>query len=372
MKKIITVFLLSYTISFGLTQQEKDLLLKVIQGAYKDKIYSVAVKKSQEYLKKTDKNDIYRRQVYKILFYSLYYTKNKKDFWKLIESSDIPEEDRDIYYQLGLNLFKDEPDKLEYFYKKLEKKLADDKKEKIAKFLAVEYVKRKKWEKVLSLPSYKSVNLYKLIALYRLRRYEDVIKKTEYLGIYPQEVKDTVLYFRGLAFSKLGKEKKAVSTIEAITFKTPEMIKFLANYYLKHKNYLYAQRYLKILSLEDEYKDYAYYYLGVIEDILKRYKEALRYYKKASVYKTKYGKRAKERISILEKALPVYSVRLILLSSKKKAEGFIKEKKLKDCFIKKYKEYYGVYCGKFDDIEDAKKFQRELQEKGFDTWIQKI
>ncbi len=374
-KRLFVFALFLHSFAFAMPQNEKDLLLRIIQGAYKDKIYSVAISKSKEYLKKADKNDQYRNQIYKILFYSLYYTKNKDEFWKLtkeIEKENLPKEDKETFYKLGLNLFKDEPEKLEYFYKKLNDKLPEENKEIITKVLAVKYLKNKQWEKVLSLPKSKEINLYRVIALYKLKKYKDVIKETENLGNFPADVKDTVLYFRGLAFSKLGKEKKAVDTIEAITFKTPEMIKFLANYYLKHKKYIYAQRYLRILSLEDEYKDYAYYYLGVIEDLSKNYRKAINYYRKASVYKTKYGKKAKERLSILEKAVPIYSVRLILLSSKEKAQHFIREKGLKDCFVKKYKKYYGVYCGKYENLEDAKKAKESLKKKGFDTWIQKM
>ncbi len=374
-RNIVIFLLLLFNISFGLTNQEKEQILRVIQGAYKDKIYSVVITKSLEYLKKTNKKDKYRKDVIKALMYSLYYTKNKDLFWKEIKEiskENIPEEDKKTYYKLGLNLFKDQPEKLAYFYEKLQGDIPAYEKRKILKFLALEYMKKGKWEDVLSLPDNKEIVLYKVIALYKLKRYKDVIKKTDKLGIFPPDVKDTALYFRGLAFYKLGKEKNAVKTIEAITFKTPEMIQFLANYYLKKKNYLYAERYLKILTLEEGFKDYAYYYLAVIEDLAKNYKKAIEYYKKAAAYNTKYGKKAKERLKVLEKALPLYSVRLILLSSEDKAKSFIKKKKLKNCFVKKYKSLYGVYCGKFETLEDAKAFSKKLQEKGFDTYIQKL
>ena len=374
-RNIVIFLLLFFSISFGLTNQEKEQILRIIQGAYKDKIYSVVITKSIEYLKKTDEKDKYRKDVIKALMYSLYYTKNRNLFWKKIKEiskENIPEKDKKTFYKLGLNLFKDQPEKLSYFYKKLQGDIPVYDKRKILKFLALEYMKKGQWKEVLSLPDNKDIILYKVIALYKLKKYKDVIKKTDKLGDFPSDVKDTALYFRGLAFYKLGKEKKAVSTIEAITFKTPEMIQFLANYYLRKKNYLYAERYLKILTLEEGFKDYAYYYLAVIEDLAKNYKKAIHYYKKAATYNTKYGKKAKERLKILEKALPFYSVRLILLSSEKKAKSFIKKKNLKNCFVKKYKSLYGVYCGKFENLEGAKSLARKLQEKGFDTYIQKL
>ncbi len=374
-RNILFTFLALFYFSFGITQQEKEQILRVIQGAYKDKIYSVVITKSLEYLKKTNKKDRYRKDVTKALMFSLYYTKNKDLFWKQIKSisqEPLSEEDKKTFYKLGLNLFKDDPEKLSFFYEKLQGEIPEYDKKRILKFLALEYMKKGQWNKILSLPDSKDINLYKVIALYKLKRYKDVIKKTDKLGDFPSDVKDTALYFRGLAFYKLGNEKKAVETIEAITFKTPEMIQFLANYYLKKKNYLYAERYLKILTLEEGFKDYAYYYLAVIEDLTKNYKKAIHYYKKAAVYNTKYGKKAKERLKVLEKALPLYSVRLILLSSEDKAKSFIKKKKLENCFVKKYKNLYGVYCGRFENLEEAKDFAKKLQEKGFDTYIQKL
>ncbi|NPA54273.1 MAG: hypothetical protein GXO21_06345, partial [Aquificae bacterium] len=95
--------LLIFSFSFAITEAEKNQLIKVIQGAYKDKIYSVAITKSKEYLKKTDKQDIYRKQIYKILFYSLYYSKNKTEFWNFIrkiESENLPSKDKETFYKL--------------------------------------------------------------------------------------------------------------------------------------------------------------------------------------------------------------------------------------------------------------------------------
>ncbi len=365
-------------LSYGFTEKERDVLLRIIQGAYQDKVYSVSLEKSKNYLKKAPKDDRYRLEVLKILLYSSYHLKKKEDFLyglNLLEKEKIPENEKAKFYRLALNLFKEEPDKLVKILKKAKKYLSKDEEKKYTKFLILYYMKNKKWDKILSFPPEKNINLYRVIALYKTGKFKDVIKETQLLSRFPPDVKDSVLYLRGLSFYKLGNEKKAVDTVEAITFKTPEMIKFLTGYYLKKKKYIYAQRYLKILTLEEGYKDYAYFYLGVIEDLSKNYVKALKYYKKASAFKTEYGKKAKKRMLILQKALEnrkFYSVRVILLSQKENAERFIKENNLNGCFVKPYKSFFGVYCGRFEKKEEAEKYRNKLKELGFETVIQKI
>jgi len=365
-------------LSYGFTEKERDVLLRIIQGAYQDRVYSVSLEKSKNYLKKAPEDDRYRLEVLKILLYSSYHLKKKEDFLyglNLLEKEKIPENEKAKFYRLALNLFKEEPDKLVKILKKAKKYLSKDEEKKYTKFLVLYYMKNKKWDKILSFPPEKNINLYRVIALYKTGKFEDVIKETQLLSKFPPDVKDSVLYLRGLSFYKLGNEKKAVDTVEAITFKTPEMIKFLTGYYLKKKKYIYAQRYLKILTLEEGYKDYAYFYLGVIEDLSKNYVKALKYYKKASAFKTEYGKKAKKRMLILQKALEnrkFYSVRVILLSQKENAERFIKENNLNGCFVKPYKSFFGVYCGRFEKKEEAEKYRNKLKELGFETVIQKI
>ncbi len=375
-KKAFVLFLYFSIVAFGITDKEKNTLLKIIQGAYEDRLYSISLKKGEEYLKKTSRDDKYRAEVLKVVLFSAYYLKNKNEFLKwlnVLEKEKVKGLDR--FYRLALELFKDEPDKFLQFYKKLEKYLTDEEKKRYIKIVAILLAKKGNWKDILSLPKDKSINLYRVIAFYKTGKYRQVIKETDKLSEFPPDTKDTVLYFRGLAFYKLGNEKKAVGTIEAITFKTPEMIKFLTNYYLKKKKYIYAERYLKVLSLEKEYQDYAFYYLGVLEDLSKNYKKAIHYYKKASVFNTKYGKLAKKRLQILEKALKnkkLFSVRIILLSKKSKAVDFIKKNNLKDCFVKKYKNLYGVYCGSFETKKEAIEYSKKLKDKGFDTVISKI
>ncbi|MDQ7056665.1 MAG: hypothetical protein Q9M89_09540 [Persephonella sp.] len=209
-----------------------------------------------------------------------------------------------------------------------------------------------------------------MIALYKLGRYKDLISFTEQMSKFDPEDKDSVLYYRGLAYFSLGDKDRAAQIIESVTFKTPEMVKFLASYYLKKKDYIKAERYLKILTLEKGFKDYAYYFLGVIQDLNKDYKKALRYYKKAAAYRTDFGKLAQKRISQLKKVGVVppdkyYSVRIILYSTKSKAESLIKGRKLSDCFVRKHKKFYGVYCGKFESKKETVKRREELRKAGF-------
>ncbi|RMD47002.1 MAG: hypothetical protein D6831_00775, partial [Aquificota bacterium] len=45
---------------------------------------------------------------------------------------------------------------------------------------------------------------------------------------------------------------------------------------------------------------------------------------------------------------------------------------LNDCFVKPYKSFFGVYCGKFEEKEEAEKLRKKLRDLGFETFIQKI
>ncbi len=372
MRTVIFVLLI-FSLSYGLSEKQRESLLKLIQGLYQDRVYNVAQKKCIEYLEKTHLEDPYREKVIKILFHSLYNSHNKEGFVKainLIKNEKIKEDTAKEIFSLGMNLLKDEPEKQAEIVKFYLPYLKGYKKEEFYRLLASLYIKGKKWNEILKLPEKKYLNLYKAIALYKLKRYKDLINFTEEMRKFEPDDKDKILYYRGLAYFNLGNKDKAAQIIEAITFKTPEMVKFLASYYFKKKDYIKAEKYLKILTLEKDYKDYAYYFLGVIEDLDKDYKKALRYYKKAAAYKTDFGKLAQKRINQLKKAGVVpserhYSIRIILYSSKNKAEALIKKKNLSDCFVKKYKKFYGVYCGRFESKKDAEKRRKELKKAGF-------
>ncbi|NPA16299.1 MAG: hypothetical protein GXO05_01005 [Aquificae bacterium] len=371
--RIFAVFLALFLTAYAFSEKERDTLLRVIQGLYQDRVYNIAAKKCEEYLEKASENDPYREKVIKVLFHSLYNAKDKKGFLAALNtvsgyklSPDIAEE----IFTLGMKLFDKEPAGQAEVVRFYIDYTDGYRKKQLYLLLAKLYTEAKLWDRILKLPDYKELNFYKVIALYKMGRYDDLINFTEEMAKFLPEDKDNVMYYRGLAFFKKGDIKKAVSIIESVTFKTPEMVKFLSDYYIKEKNYLKAERYLRILSLENGYKDYAYYYLGVIYDLDKKYKKASQYYKKASQFKTKYGQLARKRLLQLKEAGVIegekfYSVRIILYSDKIRAENLIRKKSLTDCFVKKYKKYYAVYCGMFKNRADAQKERKLLKKKGF-------
>ncbi|ACO03810.1 MAG TPA: hypothetical protein DEP48_09180 [Persephonella sp.] len=383
MGKILIILLITVGLSFGLTEQEKDRLLMLIQGLYKDKVYSLAAKKAQEYLDKTDPDDPYREKVFILQLQAYIKEGNKEKVLSMIDrvnSYNFSEETKKRVYATVLSFFEKNPDEKAEVLKRIIRYTEGYERKKLLEKLAAIYYKNKRWAKILELPPEKELNLLKLIALYKMGRYMDVIKETERMEKYLPDQKDDVLYYRALAFFKLGREDKAASYMEAITFKTPEVIKFLSGYYFKRKKYLIAEKYLRLLTLEKGYKDYAFYMLGVIEDQGKRYKKAAEYYKKASEFKTRYGDLARKRILQLKKAGVIdtegktyYSVRVILFYSEKRAKKFIKRYGLEECFTKPYKKYIAVYCGMYQTKKEAVKEKKRLMEKGLkDVIIEKI
>ncbi len=383
MRYILIFLLITAGLGFGLTEQEKDRLLMLIQGLFKDRVYSLSAKKAQEYLDKTDPDDPYREKVFLLQLQAYIKEGDREKILSMIDSVnkyEFREETRKRVYATVLNVFEENPDDKAEVLKRIIRYTQGYERKQLLEKLASIYYRNKKWAKILELPPEKELNLIKLMALYKMGRYMDVIKETERMKKYLPDQKDDVLYYRALAFFKLGREDKAASYMEAITFKTPEVIKFLSGYYFKRKKYLLAEKYLKLLSIEKGYQDYAFYMLGVIEDQEKRYKKAAEYYKRAAEFDTKYGKLANKRINQLRNAGVIgnkgksyYSVRVILFYSQKKAKDFIKKYELEGCFIRPYKKYIAVYCGSFDTKKEAVKEKKKLIRKGFkDIIIEKI
>ena len=381
MKRYLLTFLLIFSISSAFSEKQRDTLLKVIQGLYQDKVYNITVKKCEEYLEKADPDDPYREKVIKVMFHSLYNSKDKKGFLRYIsyiQGEKISPDTAKEIFALGIKLFEKDPVKkaevIEFFLPFTKGYERDQ----LEKLLATLYIKGNLWDRILKLPDKKQINIYKVIALYKQGRYKDLINFTEKMSKFLPEDKDSVLYYRGLSFFNLGKKEKAVKEIESITFKTPKMIKFLASYYLKKKDYIKAERYLKLLTLEKGYRDYAFYYLGVIEDISKNYKKAEKYYKKAAQYKTEFGSIAKKRLKQLERAGVLgeevfYTVRIILYKTEEEGKNLIKKRGLKDCFVARYKKYFGVFCGKYKDKKKAVLLRDKLRKSGFkDAVIDRI
>ena len=368
MRKIVLIFLLIVGLSYGFSEKERDTLLRVIQGLYKDGVYSTAAQKGLEYLKKAPEDDPYREKIIKLIFSSLYKSGDKKQYLKYIyaiKDQKISPETAEYIYLLGLKLFKDSPEKakLIQFYLPFASK---DKQKALYKELAIIYAKNKNWQAIEKLPDIKQLRLFKVLALYKQKKYKQLLEYTQQLGKFPPETKEKVLYYRALSFIKTKQPEKAVKELEAITFKTPDMLKFLAGYYLKKKNYIMAERYLKQLTTEEKYKDFAYYYLGVIQDLNKNYKKAAKYYLKAAKFKSKYGQFAQKRLQQFKKAkvLSEYSVRVAVFSTEDKARKLLKKLNIKECFVKKYKNYYGVFCGKSVSKEELKPLQQKIKSKG--------
>ncbi len=386
MKKIL-IFLILITFSINTFGQEKNenlnRLLLLIQGAYNDGLYSIAAQKAETYLKITPKNDPKRTEIIKLLANSYYYAKEKEKLLQLIDRLDeeyIPYQEKIKIMYLTAKLLSEEKDE-QNLVKLLERMMpmvSENEKKGIAKTLATIYYKNKEWEKLIKLPRVRDINLLRVIALYKLGRYEDVVKETALIDNFKIDNKDDVLYYRGLAFKKLGKEKEAALSFENITFKTPEIINFLATYYFNTKNYLKAERYFKMLSLEKKYKDYAYYALGIIQEHYKDFKSAVKYYKKAAKFDTKYGKLARKRLDQIKKAgmmptVSVYTIQIIAYNTPDQAKRFIKKKGLKECFVKEKSGLYAVFCGKFKTKKEAVSLLEEMRNKGFsDAFITKV
>ncbi len=386
MKKII-IFLILITFSINIFAEEKsenlNRLLLLIQGAYNDGLYSIAAQKAETYLKITPKNDPKRAEIIKLLANSYYYSKEKEKLLKLINELDeeyIPYQEKIKIMYLAAKLLSEEKDE-ENLVKLLERMMpmvSENEKKEIAKTLATIYYKNKQWEKLTKLPRVRDINLLRVIALYKLGKYQDVVKETALINNFKIDNKDDVLYYRGLALKKLGKEKEAALSFENITFKTPEIINFLATYYFNTKNYLKAERYFKMLSLEKDYKDYAFYALGIIQEHYKDFKSAIKYYKKAAKFNTKYGKLARKRLEQIRKAgmmpkVSVYTIQIIAYNTPEQAKRFIKKKGLKNCFVEEKNGLYSVFCGKFKTKKEALNFLEEMKSKGFtDAFITKV
>ncbi len=380
-KIIISLLIISYTVS---AKQDLNRLLLLIQGAYKDKVYSFAAKKAEEYLKVAPRDDPRREKVIKILAGSYFFTKNDEKLISLVDRLDYEDVSLKTKREILLLIAKllKEKGKENELITILEKLLpitAGKEKEKIVETLGKLYYKRKNWEKLVDLPDLKSINMLKVIASYKLGNFYDVIRLTTRPENFLPDQKDDVLYYRGLAYIKLGKKNLAAKAFEQITFKTPKVIEFLANYYFKNKDYLRAERYYKLLTLEKDYKDYAFYMLGVIQEQYKNYKRAYQYYKKISHLNTKYGKLAKDRIIAFKKAgiIPkekFYTVRVITLFSEEKTKRILRQIDIPECFIRDVdKTKFIIFCGQYRKKEEARHLLEKIKEMGFtDAYVTQL
>ncbi|HIE58838.1 MAG TPA: tetratricopeptide repeat protein [Persephonella sp.] len=369
MKKVIYMLLFLSFFAFSNEKNDEKLkkLLTIIQGSFNDKVYTITIQKAKEYLKLAPENDKYREKVAKILVYSFVKSKNYniEDIISLIEKLKLSKDTKIYIYSVLLKEAKNNKIK-----KTLLLKLYSLTKNKkfLIKLASILY-KEKNYSEILKLPDIKEINLYKVIAFYKQKKYKELVNFTEKMSKFPPENKDEVLYYRGLALIKIGKKEKGIKTLEAITFKTPKIIKYIANYYLKNGKYIFAEKYLKMLYLEEKEREFALFYLGYVNEKQKDYQKAYEYYKKLLNAKNeKYKKLAMQRIIYLKSLgkLPkekLYSIRVVLYKNIDKAKRFIKNKKLDECFVYPYKKLIGVYCGIFYDKEVAKVEKEKLKNK---------
>ncbi len=356
-------------------------LLVLTKGLYEDGFYSLAYHKAKEYLKEYPKDIKNRDALLKIMLYSAIKSKNDElifDFIDFINKMDISDDFKDRVYATIIKESIKNDEKLKEILEKIIPYVKD--KELKKKFLIALiniYFEEKNYKKIVSFESIpKEVFIYKLISLYKLGMYRELIKETKNIKDYPDEVVEKIYYYKALAYYKLGEIDKSIYYFEKLKEKNPEILKILVSYYLRKNKLNKVKKYLYQLSTYREYQDFSHYLLGYLEDINKNYDKAYQYYYIASKFDTKYGKLAKERIKELKKAKVIktyYSVRIALSSSKANAKNFIKKLKLKKCFIRPYKNFYGIYCGKFQSFKSAQNYLELIISKGFsDALIEQI
>ncbi len=356
-------------------------LLVLTKGLYEDGFYSLAYHKAKKYLKEYPNDTKNRNALLKIMLYSAIKSKNDElifDFIDFINKMDISDNFKDRIYATVIKESIKNDEKLKEILEKIIPYVKD--KELKKKFLIALiniYFEEKNYKKIVSFEDIpREIFIYKLISLYKLGMYRELIKETKNIKDYPHNVMERIYYYKALAYYKLGEIDKSIYYFEKLNEKNPEILKILVSYYLRKNKLNKVKKYLYMLSTYKEYQDFSHYILGYLEDINKNYDKAYQYYYIASKFDTKYGRMAKERIKELKKAKVIkifYSVRLALSSSKVNAKEFIKKNKLKNCFIRPYKNFYGVYCGKFKTFESAQNYLELIISKGFnDALIEQI
>ena len=384
---VLVVFIGFYNVSYG--EEKINLnrdfnrtkLLILTKGLYEDGFYSLAYHKAKKYLQTYPEDEKNREALIKIMLYSAIKSRNDDlifDFIDFINNLDISDDFKDKIYATIIKESIKNDDKLKQILEKIIPFVKDEElKKRFLIALINIYFEEKNYKKIVGFDNIpKEVYIYKIIALYKLGMYKELIKETENLKDIPKEFVESVNYYRALSFYKLGNIDKAVSYFESLKNKNPEILKLLVSHYLRKNNIPKVKKYAYELSKYKDYYDFAYYILGYLEDIQGNYDKAYQYYSISSKYNTKYGIMAKKRIMELKKSgilKTYYSVRIALSSSKANADEFIKRKKLKNCFIKPYKNFYGIYCGKFKTFKSAQKYLELLISKGFtDALIEEL
>jgi len=330
-------------------EAKRKRLLAQVLGLYKDRIYSLAYKKAKEYLEKYPEDTENLEELIKIMLTSAIKTRNDQYILNMIDFvnkfPDLPEEFKEKVYGTVIKYYAKDKGKLKIALAKTLKYVKNPKlKDKFAEALVDLYFKDKQYSKIIWMPYVPpQVAHLKVIALYKLERYNKVIQETEDLDKFNPEVRDKMLYYRALSFYKLGDMDKAVKLFEKMKEKNPEILKIIVSYYLKKDNYDKVRKYLYMLSKYPEYYDLAYYLLGYLEDREGNFDKAFQYYSVAAKYPSKYGRFAQKRIRqfLASDLLDVYySIRLGLFSNKKYAQEFLNRLKSENCFMKDYKDFF--------------------------------
>ena len=388
--KLITVVVIFFILEETSYSKEKiylnkdynrTKLLVLTKGLYEDGFYSLAYTKAKKYLKDYPNDKKNKEALLKIMLYSAIKSKNDdliSDYIDFINKIDISDNFKDRVYA---TIIKESIKNDERLKKVLEKIIPyvknKDLKKKFLIALINIYFEDKNYKKIIAFEKIpKEVYLYRLISLYKLGMYKQLIKETDKIKDFPPEIMEKIYYYKALAYYKLGKIDKSIQYFEKLKKKNPEILKILVSYYLRKNRLDKVKKYLYKLSTYNDYLDFSHYLLGYLEDLNKKYDKAFQYYSIASKFNTKYGKLAKERLKELKKAKIFniyYSVRIALSSSKKNALEFLKKRRLKNCFVRPYKNFYGVYCGKFKYFKSAQNYLELIISKGFnDALIEQI
>ena len=356
-------------------------LLVLTKGLYEDGFYSLAYHKAKKYLNEYPEDIKNRDALLKIMLYSAIKSKNDElifDFIDYINNIDISDDFKDRVYATIIKESIKNDEKLKEILEKIIPHVKDNElKKKFLVALINIYFEEGNYKKIVSFENIpREVFLYKLISLYKLGMYRELIKETKNVKGYPDELMEKIYYYKALAYYKLGEMDKSIYYFERLKEKNPEILKILVSYYLRKNKLNKVKKYLYQLSTYREYQDFSHYLLGYLEDINGKYDKAFQYYSIASKYDTKYGRLARDRIKELKKSnilKTYYSVRIALSSTKGNAERFIKIRKLKKCFIRPYKNFYGIYCGRFKSFKSAQNYLELIISKGFsDAIIEEI
>jgi tetratricopeptide (TPR) repeat protein len=359
-------------------EKERRRLFLQILGLYQDKIYSLAYRKAKEYLLKYPNDKKNKKELIKIMLNSAIALRNDKYILEIIDFinrfPDLPEVFKEKVYGTIIKYYAKNPKKLKLALEKILKYVKNPKlRQQFTDALIDIYYKYGEYDKLAKMKNIPPKYTYlKVISLYKLGRYEDVIRETEDLLKFPVDVKDKVLYYRALSFYKLGEVDKAVELFEMMKEKNPELLKIIISHYLKKEDFKTAKKYLYELSKYPEYYDLAYYLLGYLEDREGNFDKAFQYYSVAAKYSSKYAEFAKKRIREFLKSgiLDVYySVRIGTFKEKKYADELVKRFKHAYCFTRKYKDMYAVYCGKFKYFPTAQERLELWLARGFDDAI---